>query len=87
MKPEIALNLSLANIPVTMSLIRYPSCLNEQNIYAVCKSMLFSHIGVFKSCLGPLCHLRYIFNYTLKLLIFCQKVSPDKIFNGCLTSG
>ena len=29
--------------------------LNEQNIYAICKIMLFSkHIDVFKSCLGPL---------------------------------
>ena len=32
--------------------------------------MLFStHIDVLKSCLGPLyCHLRYIFNYTLKII-------------------
>ena len=32
--------------------------------------MLFStHIDVFKSCLGPLkCHLRYIFNYTPKII-------------------
>ena len=30
------------------------SPLNEQNIYAICKNMLFStHIDVFKSCLGP----------------------------------
>ena len=32
--------------------------------------MLFSaHIDVFLSCLGPLlCHLRYIFNYTHKII-------------------
>ena len=29
----------------------------------------YTHIDVFKSCLGPLkCHLRYIFNYTLKII-------------------
>ena len=29
-------------------------CLNEQNIYAIWKNMLFSeHIDVFKSFLGP----------------------------------
>ena len=44
--------------------------LNQQNIYVICKDMIFStHIDVFKSCLGPLlCHLRYIFKYTLKII-------------------
>ena len=31
MKPDIALNLSLANIPVTVCLIRYPSFSKNQN--------------------------------------------------------
>ena len=49
--------------------------------------MLFStHIDVFKSCLGPLlCQLRYIFNYTFKIIdillkSFTQQIS-QYVFN------
>ena len=38
-----------------MYIVTEYAALNEQNIYAICKNMLFStHIDVFKSCLGLL---------------------------------
>ena len=46
MKPDIALNLSLANIPVTVCLIRYPSFSSKQKI--VIKS-IYVEVEMFKS--------------------------------------